>query len=573
MKKDGRRFRYEATDRLGQGNLFSVFKAVDRTDNAVVVLKVLRPELAADQRLTGELLRCAEAAQELQHPHITRLLGTGQTQGTLYLVSEYVPGQNGEEVLAREAPMPPARALEVIGQVLDALDYVHQQGLTHGDLRPHNLIFGPKDKVKVHDFCLASAYPYAGPAQGQLLQRAVYYIAPEVGWGGQATPASDVYATGVILYRALTGALPFEGTSAAVVALKHSREPVPPPTNLNPEIPPALEEVLLHALGKEPAARHQSASHLARDLRTLQLKAGPRAAPKLGPQPPPLTPDEDQAWRQRVREERSAVVGNLVWTFAILCLIATALFGAYFFWVSTNPQEVAVPNVVGMPLSEAESVLAQAGLYLKQEREEYSRGVPAGSVLRMSPPAGRIVKEGRYIGVAVSRGAELVQVPDLREKTLTAATEILGNLGLRASKVGEEFHAGVAKGGVTAQSPRPEDRVPKGTVVQLMLSKGPEGASVAGEETAAQEETQTEGGVSSAELQAPEKEAQVRVEVPSGPARQEVRIIISDDDGERVVYQRDHHPGDTVDQAFVVRGRKARLRVYLAGTLIEDGPL
>jgi serine/threonine-protein kinase len=312
-KTIAQKYRVEAL--IGEGGMGKVFRARQLMLDKVVVLKVLRQSLLGDERTVARFQREAKAASRLNHPNSISILDFGQTEdGALFIAMEYVAGQDLHQLLSREWPLPEARVVRIIAQVLSALSDAHGAGVIHRDLKPENIMLeqrrGEPDFVKVLDFGIAKITDSSGE-EGPALTRAGFvcgtpeYMSPEQARGATLDQRSDLYAVGVILYQLMTGLLPFESDSAVGFATKHLTEEPPPPTQRRPDakISPAMERLILRVLSKNPNDRPSNAEEfrvelLEVDKERRRAEGGARkpktkTAPVLAPLPRRATPGDN----------------------------------------------------------------------------------------------------------------------------------------------------------------------------------------------------------------------------------------------------------------------------------------
>ncbi|RJQ04190.1 MAG: Stk1 family PASTA domain-containing Ser/Thr kinase [Bacillota bacterium] len=280
--------RYELAEKLGAGGMAVVYRAQDTLLQRPVTVKILRGELAVDDSVVKRFRREAQAAAALSHPNIVGVYDVGRQDDVHYIVMEYVQGKTLKEEIAERGPLPPEEAVRFARQICEALRHAHAHRIIHRDVKPHNVLLTPEGRVKVGDFGIAGAATGSTVTYPGALLGTVYYFSPEQAQGGYGDQRSDLYALGVVLYEMLTGQVPFEGESPVSVALKHIREAVPSPREINPRVPPSAERVVLKAMAKDVDRRYQSASEMLRDLEALQRQLAEwRSARGL----PPVSPD------------------------------------------------------------------------------------------------------------------------------------------------------------------------------------------------------------------------------------------------------------------------------------------
>jgi serine/threonine-protein kinase len=288
--------RYQTGERLGSGGMSNVYKATDLILERTVAVKVLAEHLSDDERFIARFRREALAVAKLIHPNIVQVYDTGVDEGRHYIVMEYVEGRSGAQILQRQGPVGPGIATEIGIQGCAGLDYAHRRGIIHRDVKPGNLMVvggpvgGGEMTVKLTDFGIARAIAQTRITQVGSVVGTAAYLAPEQVRGDEATPATDVYALGVVLYQFLTGRLPYEGSSLAELAVRQQNEKPLPPTTYNDEVPETLGGAVLRALEGDPNRRYASADELATGLRlglqgedvTLPLQEGTAATNVLG---------------------------------------------------------------------------------------------------------------------------------------------------------------------------------------------------------------------------------------------------------------------------------------------------
>jgi len=264
--------RYEIGERLGSGGMSSVHMATDLTLERTVAIKILAEHLSDDERFVERFRREALAVAKLIHPNIVQVYDTGVDDGRHYIVMEYVEGRSGAQILQRHGPVGPETAAEIGAQSCAGLDYAHRRGIIHRDVKPGNLMIvgGPVGGgplvVKLTDFGIARAVAQTRITQVGSVIGTAAYLSPEQVRGEEATPATDVYALGVVLYQFLTGRLPYEGSSLAELAVRQQNEKPLPPSTYNDEVPETVGAAVLRALEGDPNRRYASAGELAGGL-------------------------------------------------------------------------------------------------------------------------------------------------------------------------------------------------------------------------------------------------------------------------------------------------------------------
>ena len=277
--------RYRVGPRIARGGMASVYEATDTRLDRTVALKVMHPGLGDDDDFAARFVREARAAAKLTHPNVVGVFDQGDEDGTVFLVMELVPGHTLRDVVRKEAPLPPSRALAVLDPVLSALAAAHRAGLIHRDVKPENVLIADDGRVKVADFGLAKAVSAdtQHTATGGVLIGTVSYLAPELVVDGRADTRADVYAVGVVLYELLTGRKPHEGESPIQVAYKHVHEDIPPPSLLEPSLPPYVDALVARATARDRTQRPADAAVMLHQVHRVAqaLAEGVRDDPEL----------------------------------------------------------------------------------------------------------------------------------------------------------------------------------------------------------------------------------------------------------------------------------------------------
>ena len=479
--------RYRVVSRLGSGGMADVYLAQDTLLGRQVALKLLHHRFAQDQEFVERFRREASSAAGLSHPNVVAVFDRGEWDGTYYIAMEYLPGRSLKAVIREHGALAPSDAIDIVVQILLALRFAHRRGIIHRDIKPHNVILDEEGRAKVTDFGIARAGASDMTMTGSIMGTA-QYLSPEQAQGHAVGETSDLYAVGVVLYELLTGKVPFEGESAVTIALKQvSVQPVPP-SQLNAEVSPALDAVVMRALAKDPAARFASADELIAALQQaragvapapLPIQAGNGApptaatalasAPPLAGGPPPggaFDDDDDARRRRRNRWIAFAAVAALALAAALLLLLLLPTGGA----------SVTVPDVAGQSQSSALAALRREGLSPVVSVTANAH-VASGLVIGTTPPRGTIVRKGARVTVFVSSGAESVAVPDVVRKPSAEAVKLLRQKGLRPA-VQDESSESVAKGLVVSTDPSAGVGVQIGSPVTVFVSSGPKQVSV-----------------------------------------------------------------------------------------------
>ena len=544
--------RYRILRKLGSGGMANVYLAEDEDLGRRVAIKILNERYANDELFNERFRREAKSAAALSHPNIVAIYDRGEADGIPYIAMEVIEGRSLKELILSSGSLPIAQAVEYAKEILNALRFAHRNGIIHRDIKPHNILLGAEDRLKVADFGIARAGASQMTEVGSIMGTA-QYLSPEQARGAPVTAGSDLYSVGVVLYEMLTGETPFTGDTPIEIAMKHLNEAPRPPSELRGEIPPELDQIVLRALAKDPHERYQSAEEFSADLDRLEagipvspettaaatavLAGGPATAatqilspdagtrvlpPKPGApprRPPPYAPG--YGYREPPRKHRRRLGP---WLLALLLLAAAAAAGWYVYsQVQEELEEsrpVAVPLVVGIPEDNARRKIEEAG-FVAEVRRESSTEQKAGRVFRQEPGPETRLPKGETVTLFVSTGPPMTEVPRVVGLQYNEAVDELQRAGLRSRRV--EVFSEQPPGEVVGQSPRAGNTVREDSVVTLRVSKGQETVEVP--DVLAQNRASAEG-----ELRA----AGFRVSVATAP---------SDEVEEGLVMAQDPEPG------------------------------
>ena len=497
-----RRYRVDAP--IARGGMSSVYRGADTRLDRPVAIKVMDPRFADDRSFVERFEREARSAARLHHPNVVTVHDQGVDGDHVFLVMELVDGGTLRDLIASRGAFDVPLALSVAEQMLAALAAAHDAGLVHRDVKPENVLIGhtgtpPTGVVKVADFGLVRAVASSGTTSSSIILGTVAYLAPEQVTTGNTAERGDVYSAGIVLYEMLTGRAPYTGDTAISVAYRHVNDDVPAPGTVVPGIPPALDDLMLRATRRDPAARPADAGAFLQELRQIRGSLGiapvpipvpgkheqspdtertePALAPVTGagprgtramlrpqaPVPPPAPPVQPNGRHRRIALLAGAAV------------LLAALIGTGVWWFTTGSpgaQTVAVPQVAGMDQATADQTLRQQGLTPKFVKQRHNT-VAAGLAIGTTPAAGASAKRGSEVTVALSSGRPVV--PDIRAGTTIAEAEAaITAVQLKPVRdaSADQYSSTVAKGGVIGVNPQPGTQLDIGAPVKIAVSKG-----------------------------------------------------------------------------------------------------
>lgn len=464
--------RYQILEQLGGGGMAIIYKGRDTFLNRFVTIKVPRPEFTSDEEFVRRFSREAQAIARLSHPNIVSIFDVGREGDVPYLVMEYVEGDNLKNLIrTKGAISPPEKAVQIAGQVLDALQHAHDNNIVHRDIKPHNILITTLGAAKLTDFGIAREATTTTLTQSDTIVGSVHYLSPEQARGETAGPRSDIYSLGVVLYEMVTGVLPFKGDTPISVAIKHIQDEPLPPSRVNPAVSPELENVIIRAMAKNPADRFETARQMAQALPGASHGGREDGARAINTDefatrvlPLPEVPGQKTVEGKKRRP---------AWLWAVMALVALMALGIAAFQIYINVPEVNMPAVEGKPLEDAQNALMAKGLKHVQIIQSSHPSAWPGTVYDQDPPADTPVKVTRNIVLKVSLGPETRTVPSVIGLTLNdAKAKIFQNELFPAEPVQEVYSSEYAQGTVVDQEPRPDARATKGSRVSLFVSKG-----------------------------------------------------------------------------------------------------
>src|SRR5689334_5389542 len=490
--------RYELDGVVGRGGMAEVYRARDIRLDRIVAIKTLRADLARDQIFQARFRREAQSAASLNHPSIVAVYDTGEDMATgvpvPYIVMEYVDGRTVRDLLQEGHRLLPERSLEIIDGVLRALDYSHQAGIVHRDIKPGNVMVTRNGDVKVMDFGIARAMSDAQATMTQTAQviGTAQYLSPEQARGERVDSRSDLYSTGCLLYELLTGRPPFTGDSPVAIAYQHVRENPVPPSRVDPDVPPWADAIVLKAMAKSPSDRYQTAADMRADLQRaasgMPVAAAPPTRFDMYPQQtqrmgntgtmvagatsqiPPVE-DYDYAGRGYDYGGRGRNGGGRRWIPWVLGLVVVigVVAGVAIYLLAGGGKKYAVPLVNGESVTQAKSQIIAAHLKVGNVVNQPNSSVKKGLVIKSTPAEGSNVAADTVVTLYVSSGAAPVSVPNVQGKQENDAASTLQNQGFTVA-VQQDTTSTLPAGQVVNQNPAPGTQVPPGSKVTIFVS-------------------------------------------------------------------------------------------------------
>lgn len=469
--------RYKIIKSLGEGGMANVYLAHDLVLDRDVSVKLLRLDLRDDPSTKRRFEREAMAATQLNDPHIVGIYDVGKEHGIQYMVMEYVKGTDLKTYIHDHYPIPLPQVIDIMEQVLAAVQTAHTNGIIHRDLKPQNILIDDNKNIKITDFGIAMAASQNSMTQTNSLLGSVHYLSPEQARGSIATPQSDIYSLGIILFELLTGQVPFEGETAVSIALKHFRDEIPSVRKFNPQIPQPLENVVYRATAKHPCDRYQDVAAMAADLQTsldpsranepkyvvgqqssneetkvLDLNAIKEAADQQAASAQKVDDDTKQLTPTRQNRMKRTIQRHPIRKWAVVIVVALALIGAGVGMYMHRT--VTIPDVDGLTTAQAEKKLQAHHLRLGNVTEKTSQTVAKNHVVKVAGNK-RHAYAGQSVDLVVSRGVKTWKMADY--------------VGDSYSDTADELRD---KGFVVKQTRKYSDTVATGKVIKQSVSSG-----------------------------------------------------------------------------------------------------
>ena len=515
--------RYEIIEKIGEGGMAEVYKAKCHLLNRYVAVKILKPEYAKDETFVKRFRREAQSAAALTHANIVSVYDVGAEGDINYIVMELLESKTLKDYIEEHGAMPSDLVLKISAQIASALETAHKAHIIHRDIKPQNIVLNKNMVAKVTDFGIAKItnVPSATITSFGSTMGSVHYFSPEHAKGGYTDEKSDIYSLGVVMYEMATGKLPFDADSPVSVALKQIQEDPVPPIDVNPNVSPALNQIILKALQKSTALRYQNATEVISDISQALLRpnslilrpassveAGatqvipilgnnevPEAVPNLRTREPRRAnvistreamkeelPIEDSKSDEEISEEpkkkdpkkskkKKIIIISVIAAVAVIGAIVGILVYNNSKKQAEENKEIEVPNLVGRVYDEVVEEYSKQGIEIIKDKVEYSSEQPEGSVISQTPEKGTKTKD-KKIKVVVSKGQKMVEVPDVTGKDIKVATyELEDTLGFKIERE-DVVSEKVASGIIILQDAKKGETLPYGSTIKLQVSKG-----------------------------------------------------------------------------------------------------
>ena len=475
--------RYEIIRSIGEGGMANVYLAFDTILNRNVAVKILRGDLANDEKFVRRFQREAISASSLNHPNIVEMYDVGEDDGKYFIVMEYLEGETLKSLIKRRGALTLSEVIDIMLQLTAGLACAHESYIIHRDIKPQNVVILEDGTVKITDFGIAMALNSNELTQTNSVMGSVHYLPPEQANGDGATIQSDIYSAGILMYELITGKLPFKGENAVEIAIKHMKEQIPSIVDERPEIPQSVENIILRACAKNPKNRYTSATEMHEDLRTCLDKSRLDEVKITYQYPEMETVElketrskkyEDKEQKEKEKNNEKKLNRALMVTGIITAILAIATLIVFVLVPSFRTKEIEIPDVSNMTAESAEEKLVKLGLKVSDENKEVvDENIKEGNVIRTSPKAGKTVKKGSEVTLFVSIGKDEIEIEDYTDKEYESVKFALEKLGVKVNKEDKEYTKddNVKEGIIKEQSVKAGESIDKGSSITLTVSK------------------------------------------------------------------------------------------------------
>ena len=422
--------RYEIEKLIGEGGMANVYLAHDTILDRKVAVKVLRGDLAGDEKFVRRFQREALSASSLSHPNIVEIYDVGEDDGNFYIVMEFIEGKTLKQLIKKRGVLSLSETIDIMLQLLDALATAHDSYIIHRDIKPQNIMIKESGLVKITDFGIAMALNSVELTQTNSVMGSVHYLPPEQASGKGSTIRSDIYSLGILMFEMLTGKMPFKGDSAVEIALKHMKEPLPSVRELNPVVPQSVENIIIKAAAKNPKNRYRDVREMAADIKTCLdadkqnenkivfkypetdfsdtktvnvLKKETKEEKEQKPVVKQIT-DDDKI--EKSNKKKMIVIVSIIAVFAFIMALIVIIIPKV-----TESKEIKIPDVYGMEISKAEDMLKKAGFKI-ESKSKSSDEVDENLVIETEPTKNRYAKKGSTVTIYYSSGTKKIEIED-----------------------------------------------------------------------------------------------------------------------------------------------------------------
>ena len=482
--------RYQIIKSIGEGGMANVYMAYDTILDRNVAIKVLRGDLAADDKFVRRFQREALSASSLTHPNIVEVYDVGEDNGQYYIVMEYVEGKHLKALLKKRNALTLSEVIDIMLQITEGMAAAHDSYIIHRDIKPQNILILENGLVKITDFGIAMAINSTQLTQTNSVMGSVHYLPPEQASGKGSSLKSDIYSMGILMYELLSGNLPYKGDNAVEIALKHMKEDLPDIKELVPNIPQSVENVILKATSKNPKNRYNDAREMNEDLKTV-LSDERLDEPRFIPPHPEIEFDDTKVLKnpvnmiEEIHKEQTPIAKQITGSdlksqnkllivlgaiFAGLVVIITSI--VFLLPFIAGGKEIEVPDVRGLDVSQAISKLQDAGFVVSDEQKEVTdEEIEEGKVIKTNPASKSKRQKGTVITLHVSLGSNVIVLDDYTGQNYISIEATLKALGIYViiKPTDVDKGSGIKDVEIIRQSPDAGTKVSAGDTVTLYI--------------------------------------------------------------------------------------------------------
>lgn len=486
--------RYQIIKSIGEGGMANVYLAYDTILDRNVAVKVLRGDLATDEKFVRRFQREALSASSLNHPNIVEVYDVGEDNGQYYIVMEYIEGKHLKELLKKRGHLTITEVVDIMLQITDGMSVAHDSYIIHRDIKPQNIMILENGLVKITDFGIAMAMNATQLTQTNSVMGSVHYLPPEQANGKGATLQSDIYSMGILMYELLTGKLPYRGENAVEIALKHLKEPLPSIREEIPNIPNSIENIIKKATAKNIKNRYADAREMHEDLLTCLDDSRKNEPPyqfkysennyddtkmvKIIKEPDAKAKKQKEGSEEVIAKQitpeelkkQNKLVVLLAAIFTGLIVVITSI--VVLIPLITGGKELKVPDVTNMSVTKAIDELQNAGFKVSDEQQEISStDIDEGNIVKTNPAAGSKRTKGTLITLYVSVGDTKITIENYKDKNYLEIKGALEALGLRVviEKKEVDENSNIKDGQIIEQSVAEGEKLSVGETITLYI--------------------------------------------------------------------------------------------------------
>ena len=485
--------RYEIDRLIGEGGMANVYLAHDTILDRKVAVKVLRGDLAGDDKFVRRFQREALNASSLSHPNIVEIYDVDEEDGNFFIVMEYIEGKTLKQLIRRRGVLTLPETIDIMLQLMDALAVAHDSYIIHRDIKPQNIMIKESGLVKITDFGIAMALNSVELTQTNSVMGSVHYLPPEQASGKGSTIRSDIYSLGIMMYEMLAGKVPFKGDSAVEIALKHIKEPLPSIRKINSVVPQSVENIILKATAKNPKNRYRDVRQMAEDIKTCMdedrmdeekivfkypeydfsettkaIKVTKEKKEKKNEEVVAKKIEDNNEEENKNNKKMAIIIGILV-AFVIGLFIMFFVVPKY-----RDSQTIEIPDVYGMNVSSAEKLLKKNGFKVNRKKKS-SDTIEEGLVIETEPSKNSSAKKGSVIVIYYSTGLKSIDVVNYKGKTYIEVRDELEAYGINVEIEKKEVSDATNYVGkeeiILEQSVKPGNSLKKGDSIVLYIPK------------------------------------------------------------------------------------------------------